>query len=335
MGRPPSGSSLTRRQFLEGLSLTTVALGAACRRAPYRASDFFIPSRSAVALLPAPHYGVDLADVIHRGLGTLGTQVKGLRVLLKPNLVEYEAGTVINTNALMVAGAAAAFLRAGAREVIVGEGPGHRRDIEYLLVATGLYDHLKEARIRFVDLNHGDVQRVSLRSRFTGLDHLSLPVELLRSDFIVSLPKLKTHHWAGMTASMKNFFGCVPGAVYGWPKNFLHVHGIDNSILDLVSTIKPNFTIVDSVVAMEGDGPIMGRPRQMGFIAMGSDLVAVDSTCARIIGFDPGKIPYLAAASRFLGNGALAAIEQRGEPLSRYATRFDVIESMRPLQQRA
>src|SRR5881394_2046851 len=116
-----AGSGLTRRQFLEGLSLTAVALGAGCRKAPYRASDFFVPSRSAVALLPAPHYGVDLADVIHRGLGTLGTQVKGLRVLLKPNLVEYEAGTVINTNALMVAGAAAAFLRAAAREVIVGE----------------------------------------------------------------------------------------------------------------------------------------------------------------------------------------------------------------------
>src|SRR6266700_6630620 len=138
-------SGLTRRQFLEGLSLTAVALGAACRKAPYRASDFSVPSRSPVALLPAPHYGVDLADVIYRGLGTLGTQVKGLRVLLKPNLVEYEAGTVINTNASIVAGAAAAFLRAGAREVVVGEGPGHRRDIEYLLVATGLYDHLKEA----------------------------------------------------------------------------------------------------------------------------------------------------------------------------------------------
>jgi uncharacterized protein (DUF362 family) len=171
-----------------------------------------------------------------------------------------------------------------------------------------------------------------LRSRFTELEHLALPVELLRSDFIVSMPKLKTHHWAGMTASMKNVFGCVPGAVYGWPKNLLHIRGIDNSILDLVSTIRPQFTIVDAVVAMEGDGPIMGRPRPTGFIAMGSDLVAVDATCARIIGFDPGKVPYLSAASRFLGNASRAAIDQRGEPLSRYSTRFDVIESMRGLQ---
>jgi uncharacterized protein (DUF362 family) len=312
--------------------MAPVALAAACRRSPYRERDFAVPATSAVALMPAAHYGVDLADVISRGLGLLGADVRGRRVFLKPNLVEYEAGTVINTNALVVAGAAAAFLKAGAREVLVGEGPGHRRDIEYLLVATGLYDHLKDARLRFVDLNHDDVRRVPLRSRFTGLDSLSLPAELLASDFIVSLPKLKTHHWAGMTASMKNFFGCVPGAVYGWPKNLLHLHGIDNSILDLVSTIRPNFTIVDAVVAMEGDGPIMGRARPTGFLAMGRDLVAVDATCARIMGFEPRKIRYLAEGSKFLGNVRETTIEQRAESIERYLTQFEVIESMRPLR---
>ena len=75
---------------------------------------------------------------IGRGLETLRVSVKGLRVLLKPNLVEYEAGTIINTNAAVVAGAAQAMLRAGAREVVVAEGPGHRRDIEFLVVSTGL-----------------------------------------------------------------------------------------------------------------------------------------------------------------------------------------------------
>ena len=53
------------------------------------------------------------------------------------------------------------------------------------------------------------------------------------------MPKLKTHHWAGLTCSMKNLFGTVPGAVYGWPKNILHAHGIPNSIVDLVATIRP------------------------------------------------------------------------------------------------
>ena len=146
------------------------------------------------------------------------------------------------------------------------------------------------------------------------------------------MPKLKTHHWVGMTASMKNLFGVVPGAVYGWPKNPLHLHGIENSILDLNATIRPHFSIVDAIVSMEGDGPIMGRPRQTGFIAMGSDLVAVDATCARIIGFDPAKIDYLARGSAFLGHLDVSRIDQRGEPVARYRTRFDVLDQFKALQ---
>jgi uncharacterized protein (DUF362 family) len=322
---------VTRRDFLASIPLA-VAAASACRRAPYRVEDFHVPVRSAVGLFPVADYAADFADVIYRGLQIVGPSVKGLRVFLKPNVVEYEAGTVINTNALVVAGAAAAFLKAGAREVIVGEGPGHRRDIEYLLVSTGLYDHLKEMRIRFVDLNHDDVRSVPLRSHFTGLTELALPIELLQSDLIVSMPKLKTHHWAGMTASMKNLFGVLPGAVYGWPKNILHVKGIANSILDLNATVAPHFSIVDAVVAMEGDGPIMGTPRSMGFIAMGEDLVAVDATCARIIGLNPERVPYLADGGAFLGNLRESRIEQRGEAPSRYATTFAVSDSLKPLR---
>jgi uncharacterized protein (DUF362 family) len=238
-------------------------------------------------------------------------------------MVEYEANTAINTNAAVVAGAVVAFLKAGAREVVVGEGPGHRRDIEYLLISTGLYDHLRELRIRFVDLNHDEVRRVRLGSQFTGLGEMALPIELLKSDFVVSMPKLKTHHWAGLTASMKNFFGVVPGAVYGWPKNVLHVKGIDASILDLNATVRPQLAIVDAVTAMEGDGPIMGKPRHLGLIGMSADLAAMDATCARLIGIEPNTLPYLAAAGQYLGNIRESRIEHRGERPERYRATFE------------
>jgi uncharacterized protein (DUF362 family) len=322
---------LSRRDLLK--ALPAAALLASCSRTPpYRRSDFPLDPRATVGLFPASSYDVDFADLILRGLTDLRIDVRGRSVLLKPNLVEYAPGTVINTHPLVVAGAATAFLKAGARQVVVGEAPGHRRDIEYLLAVTGLADHLKDLRIRFVDLNHDDVEMVALKSHFTGLDQMALPREILRSDFVVSMAKLKTHHWAAMTASMKNLFGVVPGAIYGWPKNILHYRGIENSILDLNATIRPRFTIVDAVVAMEGDGPIMGTPRQTGFVAMGSDLVAVDATCARVIGFDPAKIGYLSQASAFLGHIDEALIDQRGENVSRYRTRFDVLEQFRKLQ---
>jgi uncharacterized protein (DUF362 family) len=317
---------MTRRAFLAALPVAALAAG--CRRLPYKASDFVVPGRSGVALLPAASYDADLTRLIEDGLAFFQLPIRGRRVFLKPNIVEYESASVINTNPLVISAAATAFLKNGAREVVVGEGPGHRRDIEYLLGATGLNDQLRDLKVRFVDLNHDDVRVTPLRSHYTNLAELALPVELLQSDLIVSMPKLKTHHWAGMTASMKNFFGTVPGAVYGWPKNLLHFRGIEQSILDLNATIRPHLSIVDAVVGMEGDGPIMGQARPLGFLAMGTDLVAVDATCARVIGIDPERLPYLKVGSQYLGNIDENRIDQLAEQPSRYRTRFALIDSM-------
>jgi uncharacterized protein (DUF362 family) len=324
-------ATIDRRGFLAAAAAPLVC--AACG-APYDRRAFTLPRQSAVGLFPAGDYTVDFADLLTRALRELAVDVRGKRVFLKPNMVEYEKGTAINTHPNVVAGAAIALRRAGAARVVVGEGPGHRRDIEYLLATTGLDAWLRDERIRFVDLNHDDVRMVALRSTFTGARELALPVEMLQSDVVVSMPKLKTHHWAGMTCSMKNLFGTVPGAVYGWPKNVLHHYGIDNSIVDLTATIRPHLSIVDAVVAMEGDGPIMGRPRPLGFVAVGVDPVAVDATCARVIGLEPARMPYLRKASAFLGLIDPARIEHRGERPERYASDFDVVDTLRGLRQR-
>jgi uncharacterized protein (DUF362 family) len=124
---------------------------------------------------------------------------------------------------------------------------------------------------------------------------------------------------------MKNFFGVVPGAVYGWPKNVLHWRGIDNSIVDLAATIRPGLAIVDGIVGMEGDGPIMGTPRPVGCVLMGTDPVAVDATCARVMGLRPERISSLRMAGEFLGNIDADAIVQRGERLERFVTPFQVL----------
>jgi uncharacterized protein (DUF362 family) len=320
MAQQPFDSDVTRRRFLVAVAAPLVA--SACVRSHFKRSDFLLAERSTVCLYDASTYDGDLSGLVGRGLHALGVNVRGKRVLLKPNLVEYEKGTVINTHPAVIGGAVEAFRRAGAAGVVVGEGPGHRRDVEYLLTGTGLYDYLSDLDTRFVDLNHSDVRPVRLRSWFTQLRQVWLPAELLEADFIVSMPKLKTHHFTGMTGSMKNLFGLVPGAVYGWPKNVLHACGIENSILDLNSTIRTDLTITDAIVGMEGDGPIMGHPKALGFIAMGTDPVAVDATCARAVGLDPARVPYLAAASAFLGHMDVKDIEQRGERLERYRTEF-------------
>ena len=325
---------LDRREFLAALAAAPLAAAAACGQRKYDPARFQRPAVSPVFLSAVTDYSADLADVVLRGMRELQVDVAGKRVLLKPNMVEYEPGSAINTNPSVIVGTAIAMRRAGAAEVVVGEGPGHQRDIEYLLTATGLSDYLREHRIRFVDLNTDDVEWRELASNFSGIGRMALPVSVLNADLVVSLPKLKTHHWAGMTCSMKNFFGVVPGAVYGWPKNVLHTHGIFGPIVDLVATVRPGLTIVDGIVGMEGDGPIMGNPRGFGVLAMSTDLVAADATCARVLGFDAAKLPYLNTAGRFLGNLDERRIEHRGELLARFATRAAVLDQFREWQVR-
>src|SRR5205085_321544 len=185
---------------------------------------------------------------------------------------------------------------------------------DLVLDQSGLGPALRDDRLPFLDLNHDEVIAVPNRLRFTALRRLYLPEALRRADLIVSLPKLKTHHWAGVTLAMKNLFGVLPGVVYGWPKNVLHHAGIPGSILDINAAVRPHLAIVDGIIGMEGDGPIMGTPRHAGVLVMGTNLPAVDATAARLMGIDPGRIAYLASASGRLGPIAERHIRQRGEP---------------------
>jgi uncharacterized protein (DUF362 family) len=187
---------------------------------------------------------------------------------------------------------------------------------------------LFEDRIPFVDLNYDDVYTVSNKGRHSSLNTLTFPVSLRQADWIVSMPKLKTHHWAGVTLSMKNLFGVMPGRFYGWPKNVLHNAGIDRCIFDINMTLKPHFSIVDGIVGMEGDGPIMGSPKHAGVIVLGRNLMAVDATCSRIMGVNPQKVPYLAVASNRLGPLKKENISQYGETIDSVRTDFALIEKI-------
>jgi uncharacterized protein (DUF362 family) len=149
---------------------------------------------------------------------------------------------------------------------------------------------------------------------------------------IVSLAKMKTHHWAGATLAMKNFFGLVPGCVYGWPKNELHHVGIPESIVELNRIFRRSFAIVDGIVGMEGNGPIQGTPKAAGVLVMGSDLPAVDATCCRIMGIDPLKVEYLQMAAERLGVTDEARIQQRGEAVRGVRTNFGLIKEFEQLR---
>jgi uncharacterized protein (DUF362 family) len=319
-------SMLNRRKVLTGLGgVGAFGMGAKLLRDWNEAS-----LRAEVFIARAPSYRADLESIIASGLGELGltaSWARGKSVLLKPNLVEpCRDSPAVNTHPEIIRSAAEVFRRWRAREVFVGEGPGHCRDAQLVLDQSGLGRVLDEARLEFVDLNYDDVRFVPNVFRATSLTELALPETLARADLIVSLPKMKTHHWAGVTLSLKNFFGAMPGIVYGWPKNVLHHAGIGPSILDIAAAVRPHLAIVDGIVGMEGDGPIMGTPRKAGVLVMGTNLAAVDATCARLMRINPWRIGYLASASGRLGPIAERHIEQRGEVIAGLAQHFQLLD---------
>jgi uncharacterized protein (DUF362 family) len=280
----------------------------------------------------ARSYQGNLRAVISEGLRQLGiTQkdIRGKRVLLKPNLVETIPGAVhVNTHPRVVRAAVEAFLSLGAARVAVAEGPGHITDTLRVLDESGLEEILWEDRIPFLDLNRQDGFTVANAGGYSRMKSLTLPACLKEFDVLVSMAKMKTHHWAGVTLSMKNLFGLMPGRFYGWPKNFLHWSGINGSIVDITATVRPHFAIVDGIVGMEGDGPIMGTPKTAGVLVMGRNLPAVDATCARIMGIEPYRVKSLAITEGWLGPIRESNIHQVGEAIAAVRTPFQLLEKV-------
>jgi len=306
-------NDLTRRRVLAGAGgLAAGSVGLAGWRLARQ-------PKARVMTIRAQSYDVDLADLLLQGIRAFPKTVaraKGARVVLKPNLVEYNPGRPINTDPRVVAAAAAAFMELGAASVVVAEGPGHRRDTELLVEASGLAAALDRVRVPFVDLNVDRIDEVTLPLNVTGMKRMSIGQTVTRADLLVSVAKMKTHHWAGVTLTMKNLFGTVPGSVYGWPKNPLHWAGIDTSILELWSALSPGFGIIDGIVGMDGDGPIMGDPKHTGALVMGENLPAVDATAARLMGMWPEVIRYLDRASYNGGTIAPSRIEVAGDVIA-------------------
>ncbi len=288
-----------------------------------------------MAVRRVANYQADLSSVLFETLREFDLPVRGKTVLLKPNLVGLDPLGMMNTHPAVIAAARESFLRLGAAEVMVGDGPAMDRDTQAVLESIRLREFAGPLSRFFVDLNTDDVERVLLKTRASRLRELYFPKTVRGVDFLVSLPKLKTHHWAGVTLSLKNMFGVIPGSCYGWPKNILHWAGIDRAILDINAAVRPDFAIVDGIIGMEGNGPIQGVSKTAGVLIAGDDPVAVDSTCARIMGLAPEKIDHIARAATFLGHIETQKIRQLGESIASTRTPFAVLEAFRHLRQEA
>jgi len=322
-----------------GFDRRSLLLGGGCTLAAVASIPLvrhWLGGSADVFVARSQRYDGPLRKTIADGLIATGTKpaaMRGRRVLLKPNMVEPNRDAPhMTTHPAMVAAVAEVFLAWGAH-VTVGEAPGHVRDTEMALEVSGIESALDDLKLTFADLNYESAVWFENRGGASTLEGFWFPQSIAAADLVVSMPKLKTHHWVGLTASMKNLYGTLPGLYYGWPKNVLHFNGIPQTVHDINASLPPTLTVIDAIDCMQGDGPIMGTLKKMGLVIVGNNLPAVDATCARIMGLRPDRVSYLSIAGK-LGPISDHLIRQQGEAWQDVANRFQILDEphLRPLR---
>jgi uncharacterized protein (DUF362 family)/NAD-dependent dihydropyrimidine dehydrogenase PreA subunit len=178
---------------------------------------------------------------------------------------------------------------------------------------SGYYEMCRRAGVRLVNLREIGFRETKCNGRF--LDKAYLSKVALNADVIVNVPKLKTHSLTILTGGVKNMYGIIPkGLRTRFHGEYVSSEDFGEVLTDIFSTLIPQLTIMDGIIAMEGEGPAVGRLRQLGLIFASRDAVAVDAVVSKIIGLEPMGIHTTHCCTmRGLGVGTLGNIEVVGE----------------------
>ena len=248
-------------------------------------------------------------DRLLEGLGGLSFVAPGMTVAIKVNLVSaMKPARAATTHPALVSELCRRISEIGATPV-VGDSPGGPFTGLYLngvYSATGM-NEVEKAGGR---LNRDFGVDMCAFPEGEVMKELSCSSWLLRADCVINFAKLKTHGMMGMSAAVKNLFGAIPGIIkpeyhYRYPNS----RDFANMLVDIDEFIKPAISIVDGVVGMEGNGPTMGKPRQIGVLAASTSPYALDLYCAGVIGLSEGNVPTLqVAAERGLSPGRVTVV---------------------------
>ncbi|MDM8008681.1 MAG: DUF362 domain-containing protein [Phycisphaerae bacterium] len=328
---------LSRRQLFRRAADAGLTLGAAgsflgCQSPtiPFVPSPDDIPFEEASRVVAVR--GTDLYEMTQQVIAAVGGIERivqpGETVFVKPNFgglgfVDCNVFTSgESTKVEIVLAVIEECLRAGASEVIVGEG-GQVRDIPWDKAVTldgsttlpreiGSMNEQYAGKARLVSLETGSPAFDPLPSPHTDLGSIYVSSLLARADRVISIAVPKTHRWTAITGSMKNFFGTTPFGIYGkgmgW-RYMLHeaAGGPAQCFLDIVRAVQPDLAIIDGSICCQGNGPHV-MPGWWGetidisdhlgdwFLLASTDPAAADATAARIIGLDVERIPHLVRA---------------------------------------
>ncbi len=224
----------------------------------------------------------------------------GQKVLIKPNLLAAAApAESVTTNPLVIKVLTEMVQEAGGK-VFIGDNPGSD-DQKKALLTSGLQGVIEQTGAKMLLFESGRDQKTSGFKERT----IHLARELEDIDLIINAAKLKTHALTGLTGAVKNTYGCL----FGKAKKRYHMDhplplDFSRLVVDIHLAVKPAFSVIDAVVAMEGPGPRRGKPRLVGLLMASDNAFALDSVAAEVTGFHPAQVTTIAAARELKLPGA-------------------------------
>ena len=276
--------------------------------------------RNRVWLAQCPDYGQSLEEKIEKAFDALQVWDKirpGMKVVLKPNLVmSSKPEQAIITHPAFTAAVGKCVQKAGGR-VVIAESPGGPYTpaaMKAMFRATGYRDMAEACGFTlYTDCKSREVTLPQAKR----CRELSVVEPFLDRDYLINLPKLKTHSMVGFSGAVKNLFGTVPGL----QKPELHCRfperePFSEMLCDLCHFLGPDLSLMDGIWAMEGNGPTGGQRRDLHVIAGSESPWALDVAAASLVGLEPEKIVMLREGhERGYGPLDLSELELVGDPM--------------------
>lgn len=274
------------------------------------------PSPSRVVLIRCESYDKrKVQSSITMGFELLGGIQNFIRptekILLKPNLLAGKTPEKAVTTHPVVFETVADLLSCTGAKLTYGDSPGFGK-LSTVARRAGLETVANNLGITLADFQTGTT--VSFPEGYV-CKQFTIARGALEADGIISLPKLKTHALTRLTGAIKNQFGCVPGFLKGeFHGRLTKMETFAAMLVDLTRFLKPRLYIMDGILAMEGNGPGSGDPRELGVLLMSTDPVALDAMACHIINLDPLLVPTIKVGKE-LGLGDYESVELLGDSL--------------------
>jgi uncharacterized protein (DUF362 family) len=211
----------------------------------------------------------------------------GKKIFVKPNMShpKYLPGVVTCPELISEL---VGLLRDDHEEVIVGESNGFNYPCRGAFKKTGIEAAVKKAGGTVINLSEDKVVKVKFQSRSSPVKELFLPKTVLDADAVVDMALMKTHEFAMYSGAIKNLFGCVPSN----RRIYLHPY-LSEVFYRLYTVFKPQLTVMDARVAIEGNGPTKGNPVEMNLMLTSNCALATDVIASKIMGLKIEEISYL------------------------------------------